>query len=399
MTPERLGLLWGITVFSGAFARLISSISGFPSVVILLLSGLFIGRSGLGLVEPLDLGQGLETIVGLLVCLVLFEGGLNLKLPEGNIRNTVLKISLIRLLISLSAGIIISHWLAGLSWQVAGVYSAIVLATGPTVVSPLVEQIKLSSPLSEVLKAEGLVLEPIGAVLALLLLEFILGDLHGIQEVFIALMQRLGGGILIGLSSGWILSEILKKIKNADSFGIELQVTLGFIFLVYGICEYFLPESGLPASVASGFIVGKREIIDKEKLDNLIGELAQLAITVLFPLLASDVSWGELSPLGWGGLVCVFMMMVIVRPMSISIATIGRDLELKEKIFLAWLAPRGIVTAAVASLFSIRLEQAGVLGAGRLQGLVFLTILMTVGIQGLTARPLANFLGLTEKKI
>lgn len=399
MTPERLGLLWGITVFSGAFARLISSISGFPSVVILLLSGLFIGRSGLGLVEPLDLGQGLETIVGLLVCLVLFEGGLNLKLPEGNIRNTVLKISLIRLLISLSAGIIIAHWLAGLSWQVAGVYSAIVLATGPTVVSPLVEQIQLASPLSEVLKAEGLVLEPIGAVLALLLLEFILGDLHGIQEVFIALMQRLGGGILIGLCSGWILSEILKKIKNADSFGTELQVTLGFIFLVYGICEYFLPESGLPASVASGFIVGKREIIDKEKLDNLIGELAQLAITVLFPLLASDVSWGELSPLGWGGLVCVFMMMVIVRPISISIATIGKDLELNEKIFLAWLAPRGIVTAAVASLFSIRLEQAGVLGAGRLQGLVFLTILMTVGIQGLTARPLANFLGLTEKKI
>ena len=398
MTPERLGLLWGITVFAGAFARLISTVSGFPSVVILLLSGLFIGRSGLGLVEPLDLGQGLETIVGLLVCLVLFEGGLNLKLPEGNIRNTVLKISLIRLLISLSAGIFIAHWLAGLSWSVAGVYSAIVLATGPTVVTPLVEQIKLASPLSEVLKAEGLVLEPIGAVLALLLLEFILGDLHGIKEVFIALMQRLGGGVLIGLSSGWLLSEILKKIKNEASFGIELQVTLGFIFLVYGICEYFLPESGLPASVAAGFIVGKREIIDKERLDNLIGELAQLAITVLFPLLASDVSWGELSPLGWGGVICVLMLMVIVRPISISIATMGKEFNLKEKAFLAWLAPRGIVTAAVASLFSIRLEQAGVLGAGRLQGLVFLTILMTVGIQGLTAKPLAKVLELTKKK-
>ena len=398
MTPERLGLLWGITVFAGACARLISSFSGFPSVVLLLLSGLFIGRSGLGLVEPLDLGQGLETIVGLLVCLVLFEGGLNLKLPEGNIRNTVLKISIIRLLISLSAGIFIAHWLAGLSWPVAGVYSAIVLATGPTVVSPLVEQIKLVSPLSEVLKAEGLVLEPIGAVLALLLLELVLGDLHGIKEVFIALMQRLGGGVLIGLSSGWLLSEILKKIKNEESFGIELQVTLGFIFLVYGICESFLPESGLPASVAAGFIVGKREIIDKEKLDNLIGELAQLAITVLFPLLASDVSWGELSPLGWGGIISVFMLMVIVRPISIAIATMGRELQIKEKIFLAWLAPRGIVTAAVASLFSIRLEQAGVLGAGRLQGLVFLTILMTVGIQGLTAGPLASILNLIEKE-
>jgi len=377
MTPERLGLLWGITVFAGACARLFSSFTGFPSVVILLLSGLFIGRSGLGLVEPLDLGQGLETIVGLLVCLVLFEGGLNLKLPEGNIRNTVLKISLVRLFISLSAGIFIAHWLAGLSWQVAGIYSAIVLATGPTVVSPLVEQIKLTSPLSVVLKAEGLLLEPIGAVLALLLLELTLGDLRGINDVFIALMQRLGGGILIGLSAGWLLSEILKKIKNEASFGIELQVTLGFIFLVYGICEYFLPESGLPASVAAGFIVGKREVIDRERLDNLIGELAQLAITVLFPLLAADVSWGELSPLGWGGVVCVFMLMIIVRPISIWIATMGRDLNLKEKIFLAWLAPRGIVTAAVASLFSIRLEQAGILGAGRLQGLVFLTILMT----------------------
>ncbi len=397
MTPERLGLLWGITVFAGACARLFSSFTGFPSVVILLLSGLFIGRSGLGLVEPLDLGQGLETIVGLLVCLVLFEGGLNLKLPEGNIRNTVLKISLVRLFISLSAGIFIAHWLAGLSWQVAGIYSAIVLATGPTVVSPLVEQIKLTSPLSEVLKAEGLLLEPIGAVLALLLLELTLGDLRGINDVFIALMQRLGGGVLIGLSAGWLLSEILKKIKNEASFGIELQVTLGFIFLVYGICEYFLPESGLPASVAAGFIVGKREVIDKERLDNLIGELAQLAITVLFPLLAADVSWGELSPLGWGGVVCVFMLMVIVRPISIWIATMGRDLNLKEKIFLAWLAPRGIVTAAVASLFSIRLEQAGILGAGRLQGLVFLTILMTVGIQGLSAKPLANRLELDQK--
>ncbi len=397
MTPERLGLLWGITVFAGAFARLFSSFTGFPSVVILLLSGLLIGRSGLGLVEPLDLGQGLETIVGLLVCLVLFEGGLNLKLPEGNIRNTVLKISLVRLFISLSAGIFIAHWLAGLSWQVAGIYSAIVLATGPTVVSPLVEQIKLASPLSEVLKAEGLLLEPIGAVLALLLLELTLGDLHGINDVFIALMQRLGGGVLIGLSAGWLLSEILKKIKNEASFGIELQVTLGFIFLVYGICEYFLPESGLPASVAAGFIVGKREIIDKERLDNLIGELAQLAITVLFPLLAADVSWGELSPLGWGGVVCVFMLMVIIRPISIWIATMGRELNFKEKVFLAWLAPRGIVTAAVASLFSIRLEQAGILGAGRLQGLVFLTILMTVGIQGLSAKPLANRLELGQK--
>ena len=125
MTPERLGLLWGITVFAGAGARILSSLSGLPGVVLLLLSGLLIGRSGLGLVEPLDLGQGLETIVGLLVSLVLFDGGLNLRLPGDTIKSTVLRILLIRLVVSLAAGLLAAHWLAGLGWSVAAVYSAI----------------------------------------------------------------------------------------------------------------------------------------------------------------------------------------------------------------------------------------------------------------------------------
>jgi NhaP-type Na+/H+ or K+/H+ antiporter len=115
---------------------------------------------------------------------------------------------------------------------------------------------------------------------------------------------------------------------------------------------------------------------------------------MLFPLLAADVSWGELSPLGWGGVSCVLVLMLVVRPFAVSLATIGLPLDFRQRLFLGWLAPRGIVTAAVASLFAIRLEQAGILGAGRLQGLVFLTILMTVGIQGLTAQPLAKALGL-----
>ncbi len=394
MTPERLGVLWGITVFAGAGARLLAAFTGLPGVVLLLLSGLLIGRSGLGIVEPLDLGQGLETIVGLLVSLVLFDGGLNLRLPGGTIKSTVLRISLIRLVVSLAAGWLAAHWLAGLGWSVAGVYSAIVLATGPTVVTPLVQQIRLAPPLGDVLEAEGLVLEPIGAVLALLLLELVLGDLHGWREVLLGLFSRLGGGVLIGLLAGWVLSEGLRILRPDPSVGLRLQLTLGVLFLLYGGCEWFLPESGLPASVAAGFVVGRRPATEADQLDELIRELARLAITMLFPLLAADVSWGELSPLGWGGVTCVLVLMLVVRPVAVSLATIGLPLDLKQKLFLGWLAPRGIVTAAVASLFAIRLEQAGVLGAGRLQGLVFLTILMTVGIQGLTAQPLAKVLGL-----
>ncbi len=394
MTPERLGLLWGITVFAGAGARILSALSGLPGVVLLLLSGLLIGRSGLGLVEPLDLGQGLETIVGLLVSLVLFDGGLNLRLPDDTIKSTVLRILLIRLVVSLAAGLLAAHWLAGLGWSVAAVYSAIVLATGPTVVTPLVQQIRLASPLGDVLEAEGLVLEPVGAVLALLLLELLLGDLHGWREVAFGLLARLGGGVLMGAAAGWLLSEGLRRLKPDPSVGLRLQLTLGVLFLLYAVCEWLLPESGLPASVAAGVVVGRRPATQSDQLDELIRELARLAITMLFPLLAADVSWGELSPLGWGGVSCVLVLMLVVRPFAVSLATIGLPLDFRQRLFLGWLAPRGIVTAAVASLFAIRLEQAGILGAGRLQGLVFLTILMTVGIQGLTAQPLAKALGL-----
>lgn len=397
MTPERLGLLWGITVFAGAGARLLAALSGLPGVVLLLLSGLLIGRSGLGLVEPLDLGLGLETTVGLLVSLVLFDGGLNLRLPGDTIKATVLRISLLRLLLSLGAGVLAAHWLAGLGWSVAAVYSAIVLGTGPTVVTPIVQQIRLASPLGDVLEAEGLVLEPVGAVLALLLLELSLGDLHGWRELAIGLMSRLGGGVLIGLAVGWLLSEVLRRLPSEHSVGLRLQLTLGVLFLMFSIAEWLLPESGLPASVAAGVVVGRRPSTQAGQLDELIRELARLAITMLFPLLAADVSWAELSPLGWGGVSCVLVLMLVVRPAAVSVATVGLPLDWRQRLFLGWLAPRGIVTAAVASLFAIRLEQAGVLGAGRLQGLVFLTILMTVGLQGLTAQPLAKVLGLIDQ--
>ena len=313
MTPERLGLLWGVTVFSGAGARLLAAISGLPGVVLLLLSGLLIGRSGLGLVEPLDLGPGLGTVVGLLVSLVLFDGGLNLRLPGDTIRATVQRIAILRLLISLGAGLVAAHWLAGLNWSVAAVFSAIVLATGPTVVTPLVRQIRLAPPLGDVLEAEGLVLEPVGAVLALLLLELVLGNLHGWRELVLGLLERLGGGVLIGAGVGWLLSEMLRRLKPDQATGLPLQLSLGMLFLMYGVSEWLLPESALPASVAAGIVVGRRPTPYTADLDVLIQELAQLAITMLFPLLAADVSWAELSPLGWGGISCVLVLMLVVR--------------------------------------------------------------------------------------
>jgi NhaP-type Na+/H+ or K+/H+ antiporter len=396
MTPERLGLLWGVTVFAGATAQALAWLTGLPGVVLLLSAGLVIGRSGFGLVEPLDLGAGLGTVVGLLVSLVLFDGGINLRLPGDATKQAVLRIVLVRLVLGLAAGLLAAHWLAGLNWSLAAVFSAIVLATGPTVVNPLVRQMRLAPPLGEVLEGEGLILEPIGAVLALLLLELALGDLHGWRELALGLLQRLGGGVAIGALCGWLLAEALRRIPAQPAGALRLQLTLGTLFLMFSGCELLLPESGLPAAVAAGVVVGRRPDTDAAELDELIRQLAQLAITMLFPLLAADVSWAELSPLGWGGVACVLSLMLLVRPVAIGLATWGLDFTLPQRALMSWLAPRGIVTAAVASLFAIRLEQAGVVGAGRLQGLVFLTILLTVGLQGLSAGPLARWLGLSE---
>jgi NhaP-type Na+/H+ or K+/H+ antiporter len=366
-------------------------------VVLLLASGLVVGRAGFHWVEPLDLGNGLGTVVGLLVSLVLFDGGLNLRLPGGELKTAVLRIVLVRFVLALAGGLLAGHWLAGLNWPLASVFSAIVLATGPTVVNPLVRQMGLRPPLGELLEGEGLVLEPIGAVLALMLLELVLGDLQTWHGVAQGLLLRMGFGISIGVVSGFLLSEILRRLPNdTELLGLRLQLSLGVLLLMFTSCETFLPESGLPAAVAAGVVVGRRPSSAPEQLDDLIRQLAQLAITLLFPLLAADVSWQELSPLGSGGVACVLALMLVVRPVAIAIATFGLPLDGAQRLMLMWLAPRGIVTAAVASLFAIRLEQAGISGAGRLQGLVFLTILMTVGLQGLSAPWLAKKLNLVN---
>jgi NhaP-type Na+/H+ or K+/H+ antiporter len=191
-----------------------------------------------------------------------------------------------------------------------------------------------------------------------------------------------------------LLTAALRRIPEASAAPLRLQLSLGVVFLMFSLCEQVLPESGLPAAVAAGVVVGRRLDTEAGELDDLIRQLAMLAITMLFPLLAADVSWAELSPLGWGGVACVLALMLLQRPLAIGLATWGLPFSWSEKLLMAWLAPRGIVTAAVAALFSIRLEEAGVIGAGRLQGLVFLTILMTVGLQGLSAGPLAARLGL-----
>jgi len=388
-------LVWGASFFSGSLAQLIAQLSGLPAVVLLLALGLVVGQAGLHLVQPETLGSGLEPLVGLLVSLVLFDGGLNLRLAGKELQRTVIQLVLVRLVLGLVGGAVLAHLLAGLSWPLAWVFGAIALATGPTVISPMVKQMRLQSGLARVLDAEGLILEPTAAVLALLLLQLALGDLAKWQDVASLLVLRLGGGALLGALAGWVLVLVLERLPQ-EADGLQLQVSLGVLFLVVAGTQTLLPEAGFPAAVMAGVVVGLRLDQQASRLDELIAQLAQLAITVLFPLLAADLSWGELSPLGWGGVACVFALM-LYRWVVVQFAGLGLSfLRWPDKLMLSWVAPRGIVTAAVASLFALELQAAGVQGAGALKGLVFLTILLTVVVQGFSAPLLAQKLCLVE---
>jgi NhaP-type Na+/H+ or K+/H+ antiporter len=306
--------------------------------------------------------------------------------------------------LGLAGGAALAHWAAGLPWSVALVFGAIALATGPTVVNPLVRQMRLSPFLARVLEAEGLILEPISAVLALLLLQLALGDLGSWQDVAWRLLLRLGVGVALGGLAGFALALVLERVQTAGqaaaagppdpaSAALSLQLTLGTLFLLFSGCDALLPEAGLPAAVTAGVVVGLRLETAAGSLEALIAQLAMLAITVLFPLLAADVSWQELSPLGLGGVGCVLGLMVL-RLLVVMSAGVGLPLNWREKVLVSWIAPRGIVTAAVASLFALQLQQAGMAAAGPLKGLVFLTILITVGLGGVTAPWLARALGL-----
>ncbi|MEB3334392.1 MAG: cation:proton antiporter [Cyanobacteriota bacterium] len=395
-TPDRLALLWGTAFFSGSAGQWLSRVSGVPAVVVLLGIGLLIGQAGLGLIHPGDLGDGLKPVVGLLVSMVLFDGGLTLRLAGRDLQRSVTQLVLIRSVLGLAGGAALAHGVAGLSWPLALVFGAIALSTGPTVVNSLVKQMRLEPLLGQVLEAEGLILEPFSAVLALLLLQSALGEGGSWQGLAMRLAWRFGGGVAAGALVGWLLAELLRRTpaEVEGGRGLQLQLALGCLFLLFSGCEALLPESGLPAAVSAGVVVGWRLEAGASALEADISALAQLAITVLFPLLAADLSWEELSPLGLGGIGTVGALMVL-RLAVVQLACVGLPLDGRERLLLGWVAPRGIVSAAVASLFALDLEAAGDPEGGTLKGLVFLTILLTVGLQGSTAPWLAQRLGLS----
>ncbi|MBD2230864.1 cation:proton antiporter [Phormidium tenue] len=385
-----------LTVLAGVTAQVIGEVARVPSIIFLLLFGIGLGPDGIGLLHPQDLGIGLEVIVALSVALILFEGGLSLELSElGQVSNSLRNLVTIGIFVTLIGGGMAAHWLGEFPWSLAFLYASLIVVTGPTVIGPLLRQVAVDRKVATLLEGEGVLIDPIGAILAVVVLDIILNGDADPTTVVGGLILRLSIGTLIGIVGGGLMGLLLKQ---ASFLGEDLRnlVVLAGLWGLFGLAQSIRSEAGLMTAVVAGMMVRWLSVPDERLLRRFKGQLTVLAVSVLFILLAADLSIASVFALGQGAVLTVLMLMVVVRPVNVWLCTRSSDLNWRQKLFLGWVAPRGIVSASVASLFAILLTERGISGGEAIKALVFLTIIMTVMVQGLTARFVAGWLGITK---
>ena len=381
-----------IAVLAGISAQVVAEYFQVPSIVFLLVFGILLGADSLNILHPHNLGIGLEVLVALSVAIILFEGGLNLELRElGKVSGSLRNLVTIGTLITLVGGGMAAHWLAEFPWSIAFLYASLVVVTGPTVIGPLLKQVRVDRQVATLLEGEGVLIDPVGAILAVVVLNTILNTDAAPLDIMSGLILRLGIGAVVGGLGGWLLGLFLKK-ANELSEELKNLVVLAAVWGLFGLSQSLRSESGLMATVIAGIVLKASAIPEERLLKRFKGQLTVLCVSVLFILLAADLSIDSVFALGWGSVLAVLVLMVVVRPISVAVCTWNSNMNWRQKIFLAWIAPKGIVSASVASLFAILLTEKGINGGDAIKALVFLTILMTVFFQGLTARWVASWL-------
>ncbi|MEM1252849.1 MAG: cation:proton antiporter [Cyanobacteria bacterium P01_H01_bin.21] len=395
-TPFEITLQIVLAVLAGITAQVIAEYLRLPSIIFLLSLGVLLGPDILGVIEPKVLGTGLEVIVSLCVALILFEGGLNLELKElGQVSGSLRNLITLGTFITLLGGGMAAHWFGEFPWPLAFLYGSLVVVTGPTVITPLLRQVQVERKVATILEGEGVLIDPVGAILAVVVLDILLNGDTDVGFIVGGLAQRLSIGAAIGGLGGALLGQFLKR---ADFLSEELRnlVVLASVWGLFGLAQEARGESGLMATVTAGLVLRALSVPDERLLRRFKGQLTVFSVSVLFILLAADLSIDSVFALGVGSVFTVLALMLLVRPLNIYACTLNSDLNWRQKLFLSWIAPRGIVSASVASLFAILLTERGINGGDSIKALVFLTIIMTVFIQGLTARSVAKFLGITQ---
>ncbi len=382
-----------LAIFLGILAQVIAHKFKLPPILPLLLFGMTAGPFGLSLLHPEALGHGLEVFVHLGVAVILFEGGLVLDMGQlrkvgGPLRNLLV----IGTLVTGAGAATLAHFFVNVSWATAALFGAIVTVTGPTVIAPLLRHMVMPRRLRTILLSEGLMIDPIGAVLAYFVLQWI--DRAGLDWRTLAteLLTLTVSGVVLGFAAGWA-AVLVTRYRHMDK---ELRnlVTLALLLGAFAMAERQAPQSGILASVVMGLTLAAAKIPDLSPLKAFKGQLTVLLISILFILLSSQLDLSAIYGLGPGGLWVVVGMIVLVRPLSVICSVPTAALDWKEKTVLGLTAPRGIVAAAVASVSAIQLRAKGAVDdATVLEGLVYLVILTTCTWATFMAPLLPRWLG------
>ncbi len=394
------GLAIGIILGLGMFAQWLAWRIRIPAILPLLIIGFLIGPV-FGLLNPAEL-IGTElffSAVSLAVGLILFEGGMTLRLPEiQDIRSVVRRLNSIGALVTWLGATAASYFITGLELPLAFLFGALVIVTGPTVIGPLIRNVRPTIKIANVLKWEGILIDPVGALIAVLVFEYLLiaNQANAFGQTILLMFQVILVGSIVGIIGGWFLAFILRRHLIPD-YLINL-VSLGLVFVTFAVSHELAHESGLLATTIMGMIVANRGVPNQEELLSFKETLSILFISILFIVLAANISLETLvNALSWRSLLMVLVIMLVVRPLNIFISAAGSSLSLREKLFLSWIAPRGIVAASVSSLFAFELSHAGIFeNAQTVEALVFIVIVGTVVLNSLTAKPLAQFLKVAE---
>lgn len=340
-------------------------------------------------------GDGLYYFVSLAISIILFEGGLTLKRAEiKNVGPVITKLITLGSAVTFFGAGIVAHMVFNLSWELSFLFSGLIIVTGPTVITPILRNIPLKKDVSAVLKWEGILIDPIGALVAVLVFEFIsVGEDAGFTKT--ALME-FGKIILFGTTFGFTFAHALAFAINKKLIPHYLLnvVSLSTVLLVFVESEIFAHESGLLAVVVMGMVLGNGKLENLKELLYFKESLSVLLISILFILLAANINIEDLLLLyTWKTAVLFAIVVFIIRPIAVFLSTAGSKLKFNEKLFISWVGPRGIVAAGIASLFGSKLIRDGVEGAEYITPLVFMIVLGTVLLNATTARLFAKIVG------
>ncbi|RBW43197.1 sodium:proton antiporter [Psychromonas sp. B3M02] len=366
-----------------------------PAILPLLLCGLLMGPV-MGVLNPDELfGDLLFPIISLGVAVILFEGALTLNFKEIKEHGRMVShLVLIGAFITWACIAPAAHYLLGFDWSIAMLFGALVVVTGPTVIVPMLRTVQPKSSLARILRWEGIVIDPIGALLAVLVFEYIAVNADPTSHILQSLGITLSLGFGIGAMTGYLTGIAIRK--NLFPHYLRNTAVLTIMLGIFVASNIIQEESGLLTVTVMGIWLANMRGVDIADILEFKETLTVLLISALFILLAARLDSSAMLDLGFGGLGVLLVTMFIARPLSVWISGLGTNLSSKDKWFLSWVAPRGIVAAAISSLFAIKLETVGLDGAEAIVPLVFLIIIGTVVIQSLTAGPWAKFLGVKE---